>query len=271
MSNGINLSLSFMYKSWVMLLGCCFNLVIGLAHAQNHIGQDRVMRFAVIYTEEAPYAYSNETTKYSGIVPKLATALGRELGAKVEFLPTSRKGLEATVIKGQADFSWLAEEWVEKNKNLVFSAPVLKHREFLYSLKPFYSSDKPVDWIKGKSICVHQDYIYPILTPFFNQKIAKPINVSSQGHITDLFLSKKCDLLYTNEYRANWAFKALSSEVEIFRSEQPLKQTYQSFLFNKSWQSEMPKINQAIDKIIHSGELKQIVDSEIQLNQNASK
>jgi hypothetical protein len=35
-------------------------------------------------------------------------------------------------------------------------------------------------------------------------------------------------------------------------------------MFNKSWKSEMPKINQAIAKIKDSGELKEIIDVQIQ-------
>ena len=103
-----------------------------------------------------------------------------------------------------------------------------------------------------------------MLTSFFNQQIAKPIKVSSQSQITALFLRQKCDLLYINEYRANWAFQIFSSEIKIFRSLQSLAQTYESLMFNKSWKSEMLKINQALTRIKDSGELKEIIDVQIQ-------
>jgi len=253
-----------MSRYWSVLLGCCLNLLIFMAQAESYLEQDKAVRFAVIYTDEPPYAYSNQMSEYNGIVPKLVEALGRELGFEVEYLPTSRKRLEASVISRKADFTWLSQEWVQNSKNLIFSEPVLKRREFLYSLKPFHISDKPEDWVRDKTICVYQNYIYPMLTPFFNKQIAKPITVSSESQITALFLRRKCDLLYTNEYRANWAFQTLSSEIKIFRSLQPLAQTYESLMFNKSWKSEMPKINQAIAKIKDSGELKEIIDVQIQ-------
>lgn len=256
---------------WSMLLGCCSNLLMGVAQAESYLEQDRAMRFAVIYTEEPPYVYSNPKSEYNGIVPKVVEALGRELSFDVEFFPTSRKGLEASIIKGQADFSWLAPEWSQNTEKLIFSDPVLNQREFLYSLKPFYSSDKPADWLRGKTICVHEDYTYPMLTPFFEQHIAEPITVSSQVPITTLFLGQKCDLLYISELRANWTFQALSSEIEIYRSPQPLKQTQQAFMFSKSWQKCMPKINQAIANIIHSGELKKIVSVQIHSKLYASE
>jgi hypothetical protein len=42
-------------------------------------------------------------------------------------------------------------------------------------------------------------------------------------------------------------------------------------MFSKNWQSQMPKFNQAISKIKNSGELKKIVDGQIQLNLNGSE
>jgi ABC-type amino acid transport substrate-binding protein len=242
-----------------------------MAQAENYLEQDRAMRFAIIYADEPPFAYSNDMSEYSGIVPKLVEALGRELGFEVEFSPTSRKGLEASIISGKVDFSWLAPQWAKNTQELIFSAPILNKREFLYSLKPFSSSDKPADWVSGKIICVHQDYTYPVLTPFFNQEIAKPLMVSSLETITTLFLRQKCDLLYTNELRANWTFQELSPEIKVYRSPQPLKQTEQTFMFAKSWQSYLPKINQAIAKLKHSGELQDIVDVQIQLILGASE
>ena len=118
-----------------------------MAQAESYLEQDRATRFAVIHIDDSPYAYSNQMSKFIGIVPKLVEALGRELGFEVEYLPTSRKRLEASVISRKADFTWLSQEWVQNSKNLIFSAPVLKRREFLYSLKPFYMSDKPEDWV----------------------------------------------------------------------------------------------------------------------------
>ncbi|MFT5997201.1 MAG: polar amino acid transport system substrate-binding protein [Glaciecola sp.] len=266
MFDNMILFISCVSKYWSILMGCCLNLLIGVAQAENYLEQDRAMRFAVIYTEEPPYTYSNQISEYNGIVPKVVEALARELSFEVEFFPTSRKGLEASIIKGQADFSWLAPEWSQNTDTLIFSDPVLNHREFLYSLKPFYLSDKPVDWVRDKTICVHEDYTYPLLTPFFDEQIAEAIQVSSQVAITTLFLGQKCDLLYINELRANWIFKALSSGIEIHRSPQPLKQTQQAFMFSKSWQNLMPKINQGIANIIHSGELKEIVRVQTHLN-----
>lgn len=271
MSNTATFSLSCVHTCWLIFMGCCLNLSIGMAQAENHLEQDRAMRFAVIYTEEPPYAYSNQMSEYKGIIPTVVEALARELSFEVEFFPTSRKGLEATIINGRADFSWLAPEWSENTDKLIFSDPVLNHREFLYSLKPFYSSDKPADWVRDKTICVHQDYTYPILTPFFNQKIANPVMVSSEVPITTVFLGQKCDLLYISELRADWTFQSLSPEIAIYRSPQPLKQTQQTFMLSQSWQSLLPKINQAIAKIKNSGELEEIVNLQLQLNLITSK
>jgi len=70
MFDNMTLFISCVSKYWSILLGCCLNLLIGVAQAENYLEQDRAMRFAVIYTEEPPYAYSNQISEYNGIVPK---------------------------------------------------------------------------------------------------------------------------------------------------------------------------------------------------------
>jgi hypothetical protein len=52
------------------------------------------------YVEEPPFIYTENTEKYKGIVPYLAQALSRALDLELKYIPTSRKGLEATIISG---------------------------------------------------------------------------------------------------------------------------------------------------------------------------
>jgi polar amino acid transport system substrate-binding protein len=86
------------------------------------------LRFAIVYVEKSPFIY---TYKYKGIVPYLAQALSRALDLELEYIPTSRKGLEATIVSGQADVTWLSPEWVNDKEKLIFSNPVFDHKKFL--------------------------------------------------------------------------------------------------------------------------------------------
>ncbi len=110
------------FTRWLILLSGCLTLLVGMVHAENNLNQGRAIRFAVIYTEEPPYVYSNQMSEYNGIIPKVVEALGRELSFDVAFFPTSRKGLEASIIKGQADFTWLAPEWSQDTERLIFQS-----------------------------------------------------------------------------------------------------------------------------------------------------
>jgi polar amino acid transport system substrate-binding protein len=124
-----------------------------------------------------------------------------------------------------------------------------------------------VDWVRGKSICVRQDYQYPSLDAFFKEDVAQAVRVSSQVPLVTLLLGNRCDLLYMNEHRANWMLTSLSIKRRVFRSSKPLQQTQLAFMFNTTWQNKMNSINQALAKIENSGELAQIIQSQLQSSQ----
>jgi polar amino acid transport system substrate-binding protein len=232
--------------------------------ADNGVKTTQNLRFAVVYVEEPPFIYTENTYKYKGIVPNLVQALSRELDLEAEFIPTSRKRLEATIISGQADVTWLSPKWVNDKEKLIFSNPVFDHKEFLYSLNPFEDIYSPVDWVRGKTICVRQDYQYPSLNVFFNENVAQAITVSSQVPLVTLLLGNRCDLIYMNEHRASWMLTSLSIKRRVFRSPNLLEQTQLAFMFNKTWQNKMTRINQALVKIKNSGELAQIIQNQLQ-------
>jgi polar amino acid transport system substrate-binding protein len=235
--------------------------------ADDSVETPQNLRFAIVYVEEPPFIYTENTYKYKGIVPYLVQALSRELDLELKYIPTSRKGLEATIISGQADVTWLSPEWVNDKEKLIFSNSVFEHKEFLYSLNPFEYNDNPVDWVKGKSICVRQDYQYPSLHAFFKEDVAQAVRVSSQVPLVTLLLGNRCDLLYMNEHRANWMLTSLSIKRRVFRSSKPLQKTQLAFMFNTTWQNKMTSINQALAKIENSGELAQIIQSQLQSSQ----
>jgi polar amino acid transport system substrate-binding protein len=172
--------------------------------------------------------------------------------------------LKLPVITGQADVTWLFPEWVYDKEKLIFTNPVFDHKEFLYSFRPLDDNYNPVDWVRRKTICVWQDYQYPRLHAYFNEEVAQAVRVSSHVPLFTLLLSNRCDLLYMNEHRASWMLTSLSVSRKVFRSSKPLEQTHLAFMFNKTWQHKMPRINQALAKVTHSCELTKIVQSQLQ-------
>jgi hypothetical protein len=55
----------------------------GYLWADNRLETIQNLRFAVVYVEELPFIYTENTYKYKGIVPYLVQALSREL--KLEY------------------------------------------------------------------------------------------------------------------------------------------------------------------------------------------
>mgnify|MGYP003646531734 CR=1 FL=1 len=259
----MNLSQVDLPAHWLKILVLLMGMVIMPILADEITQAGKTLRLAVIYIEEPPFIYTSTTSKYQGIVPSLAMALSRELNLELEYLPIPRKGLEQSLIDGKADIAWLSPEWVTNKEQLIFSVPVFLHREFLYSLKPFSESSNPVDWMRDKTICLRQDYQYPSLNRFFSNKVARAVKVSSQVPLVRLLLKGRCDLLYMNEHRASWMTDSLGIERHLWRSVMPLKETQLAFMFDKTWQTKMTQVNQALADIKRSGELDTIIQSNI--------
>ena len=259
----MNLSLIHLQRFTTLVI-LCWIVTVNVPLLANEVDPpNNTLRLAVIYIEEPPYIYQDGTSEYIGILPQLAKALSRELSLELIYFPTPRKGLEKSVIDGRADMTWLSPDWVGDEKRLLFSDPVLLHREFLYSLSSFNESDEPLDWLKGKTVCIRQDYSYPSLMPFIESGVAQKFSVSSQSSLFKLLQKGRCDLLYMNENKATWKIRGLGIEDKVWRSKYPLNEAKLSFVFSQKWQSEMPRINQALSKIKNSGELDNIVQSNI--------
>ncbi|MDU0352661.1 transporter substrate-binding domain-containing protein [Paraglaciecola aquimarina] len=195
---------------------CWAILLANSALAKEPTATDKSLRLAVIHIEVPPYIYTDENQEYKGIYPLVAQALGREMGLQLIYVPTARNGLEELISEGKADLTWLSPNWVKNTQdaNFIFSDPILVHREFLFSFVPFDSSKGISDWLDNKSVCVRQDYQYPSLKPFFDKKIAHPIEVSSQTPMMNLFRKGRCDLLYSDEYRVTMDESTVKSETQ---------------------------------------------------------
>jgi polar amino acid transport system substrate-binding protein len=225
---------------------------------------DKTLRLAVIYIEEPPFVYTSASSEYLGIVPRLAEALSRELNLKLEYLPIPRKGLEQSLLDGKADMAWLSPDWVLNKEQLIFSDAIFLHREFLFAKEPFEKNSEPLDWLKDKTVCIRQDYQYPTLNRFFENKVARAVPVSSQVPLVMLLLKGRCDLLYMNEHRATWMTNRLGVEHKVWRSNRALSESKLAFMFTKTWQNRMLQINQALAAIKGSGELDSIIQTNIQ-------
>ncbi len=231
----------------------------------NEMGTlNKKLRLAVIHIQEPPYIYIDDNSDYVGVLPNLSQALSRELALDLVFLPTPRKDLEKSVKEGRADMTWLSPEWVGTQEGLLFSDPIMHHREFLYGFSPFDESDAPLSWLKDKAVCIRQDYHYPKLKPFFESGAAQAVRVSTQVSPVKLFQKDRCDLLYMSELRASWMINRLGIKRKVWRSEYPIEEVKLSFVFSQKWQHKMTQINQVIAKIKSSGELSAIIQSNIE-------
>lgn len=240
----------------IWLLGA--NTPLGAFHL---IDASKQLRLAVIFNQEPPFFYTDENNLAKGIVPSLANALSRELGLELLIVPAPRKNIEKAIITEQADIALMPIEWANYTDLLIFSESVMTHNDYFYSLSPFDERVGPKEWLKDKTVCVRQDYQYPVLYKFFEQGYGQAKFVSGQVPLLKLLEMGGCDLLFMSEDRAQWMKSTLNLSTPIWQSPQALEKTEMTFMLDRKYRDVMPRINQALAKIKQSGELDSILQS----------
>lgn len=245
----------------------CLLVVIWLLSISTPVGalhlidSTKQLRLAVIYNQEPPFFYTDENQQPKGILPSLASALSRELGLELVIVPAPRKGLEKAIVVEQADIALMSIEWVENPQEMIFSESILTHKDYLYSLTPLDNKGGPKGWLKDKTVCIREDYQYPVLHQFFEQGYGKASYVSGQVPLIKLLEMGGCDLLVMSENRAQWMKSALNFTPPIWHSPIALEETEMTFMLNKKYIEFMPKINQALARVKQTGELQKILQS----------
>ncbi|MFT5676649.1 MAG: polar amino acid transport system substrate-binding protein [Paraglaciecola sp.] len=221
--------------------------------------------FMVIYAQEPPLLHSaKNSSEYRGIVPDILSEIGGRLNLDISYLPTSRNKMESALLDGTGDALYLAPEWIKNPSKLIFSEPIMKHEEFLYSLKPFSSEDNAEEWLKDKLICLREDFIYPVIQTFIDKGITKRKDVSSQAPMVSMLLKGRCELIYLTGYLAEWEIKDLGATHSVFRSPKPLETTHVTIGLAKKWQPILSALNESILEFKAKGKIEKIIQRNMQ-------
>ena len=216
--------------------------------------------FLILLDQEPLFIYpKHNVSEYRGLVPEIFSALGRRLNLDISYLPVSRNKIEASLLEGKGDAIWMAPEWISDPSKVIFSKPILKYEEYLYSLEKFRGRDTTTDWFKNKSICLYKDYVYPVIQSFIEQGFTQRVDVSTETSMIHLLLKKRCELIYLGQYRATWDINNLASSPQIFRSPKPLETTSMAIGLAPNRQSLLTSVNEYILELKTSGELEKIM------------
>lgn len=222
------------------------------------------LHFVVYYPQVPPYIFTNlDSNQVEGVVPSLMNEFFKQQHIQYDYVIDNRKGAEMRLYKGDVDAMLLAKTWAQQPQKLIFSKPILVHRDFLYSTKPFDEKIADEQWLKGARICARQYYVYEALEPFFAKDTTR-VDSSSEHAQLRMMMSNRCDYAYMNEHVAHWMQLNQFPKMKLYQSPHSFGEVGLTIAFHPRWAYLMPALNQYLTDQQSNGQLQEIIKSELQ-------
>ncbi|MFT2089852.1 substrate-binding periplasmic protein [Paraglaciecola sp. 2405UD69-4] len=219
-----------------------------------------VLKVGILHAQEPPFVYFNPKDEiYAGILIDMSEELGRRMGLKVEFIPTPRNKVEANILSGEYNATFLAKSWVSIQEKVLFSEPFYYYSEYLYSTTPFESSGAIESWARGKTICTRDNFVHPVIDPLLKQNILNRLNVSVGAPIIKIMMKGRCDLALIDEFRKEWLVNNIPNMSDIYRTPNYVSKEFISLMLNKDWQHRLQDFDSTIITMKQTGVIDEIV------------
>jgi|GEM_PF-1346605 len=219
------------------------------------------LKFVLYYPQVPPYMHQEANSQnVVGLVPDLIRDFFSHEQIQVEFILDNRRGAEHRLYSGDVDAMLMAREWAVDPELLVFSEPVIVHRDYLFSLQPFKTGLKPEQWLANKKVCTRQYYVYDALEPHFIKSGTQRIDSSSELAQLRMLQNGRCDYAYLNEHVAKWIASHQLSDAVLHQSPLGFSMVGLTIAFHPRWQAYLPGLNQYLQKARQQG----LIDEKLQ-------
>ena len=206
-----------------------------------------------------PVIYKDQDTgNFQGIVPDILNSMP-ESSIEIEYIHHNRLRGEDALYTNEVDATILTKEWASSPEKLIFTSPIFKHRDFIYSDAPFPAGAELDTTITGSDVCARRGYTYPKLQQFFDRGSAKRIDTSSEETELKMLLLDRCHVAVVNEFIAEWLINNNNWQDDIYKLQYPLSDIDFTMAFTPDWQDFVLQLNNHISRIEESGELAAII------------
>lgn len=248
------------FRNLTLILSLCCLFHQKVSAQSNH----EELALAVIYAEGPPfYVFDENTQRSSGLFIDILQHLAQSLDRDLRYLPTARNKIEQDVLEQKADVAFLAPKWLDSPEKLLFSDPVFSYQHAFYGLNAPQEDDKLADTVHGKSVCLRENYRYPELDPWLKNGMLSPVYVSSHSRLFDMLQLARCDLIYTNTYRARWTLNANHYDKAVFQLGTMGLTDEIMLAFSPRWTDKIPQVNAIIEQMRQSGEIQDVIDKNL--------
>ncbi|WP_108649808.1 substrate-binding periplasmic protein [Dongshaea marina] len=243
-----------------LLLGATLCLLLSSLPAR---ATEKLLRFSIPPRGNPPYLIVHKEGLPTGIIWDILSRVAKQQGYRLVPVKTPRKRVDQSMRFGQLDATARAMEWTPDPEQFIFSEPMFKARDVIFSpiQRPLQFSS-PKDLI-GKKLRAQLGYHYPKLAPYFNtHQILRMDDMDSYQQLRKLLLAPyRFDGAIVNEWVGRWLIRRHQWQGYFAISKQDVGDVDYRLMFNKKWLSFVDAFNRELTKMKKNGQLQEIVQS----------
>lgn len=205
---------------------------------------------AIYYPQVPPYMYAGADNAPVGVIPELLTAFFAKQPYTLQYVYENRYRAEIGLYEGKYDASVLSAKWTMQPEELLFSQPVLEHRDYLYAISPF--NKQPASFA-GKTICLRRHYIYSAINAALQSGDLIRIDADSEFNQFNMLVNNRCQLAYMNEHVASWLANNHFAEHTFYRQHQAADKTDLTLALHPKWAALKPRLDAFIREAHRNG------------------
>lgn len=229
----------------------------GAVHAQS-----QTVIFALFSRGWPPFEMVIDGTCQGAAPQILEAVLPDDVSMTTIPYPAARKYLYPT--EGLIHTRLEAEEWMPPGYDLLWSAPVMKSRNVLYSPAQRPLVYRGLDSLEDTIIGCIKNYRYPAIQPLFDAGRAERYNVNGMQLLMRMLKAGRIDAAVVDEMTAAW-FIAQQPELspnDFHVAEQAVDSVDLRFVFNNipEWEPRLPELNDNIARAREDGTIDQILN-----------
>ena len=228
--------------------------------AEDKGHSSKVITFNMTYYGYPPFMICNKDEKTScGIMYEVFTNIMGKLGYSVRTAHVPKKREIEFFTAGKIDAHPMAKEWVENPEDYVFSDPVLKARNLIFS-----NAKQPVKYsnindLLGKRAITNLGFVYPPLTKLFEKGAIKRIDAIGEKAMMQMLIYQRGDFAIVNEHVGKWLIKENNWQSKFSISEKNITDYDFRIMFAKKFEEIIPLFNHELQIMKDNGDIEEII------------
>lgn len=195
-----------------------------------------------------------------GIMYDVLEVIAKKEGYAIIGRSFPKKRHELMIERGELDVVPNAKEWIDKSEDYLFSEPVIKARDLVFSLKGNPIVFTKIEDLFGKLAIGILGYSYPPLTKYFETGAILRHDTVDESQLIHMLFKYRGDFGIINELVGKWLIRQNGWQGEFLLSKRDVGSFEYRYMFSKQWESFMPKLSRHLQAMKSDGRLKKIIE-----------